>query len=499
MDSKIIPPRQYYISKKSQDHVPEGYTHKKIEEWNLVVDSSFQLHPIYHGEDRVGLVFGTWIDTRTENQDQDHQLDTEATQSVRAGCEQALNDLAGRYVCLINTSEGVSLYLDPAGSLPAVYDVNREVVSASPAAMVNIDHRERFRPDLFEAVTWPLISEGENSWIPGTLTYYRDIARLLPNHYLDLQSWEQIRHWPGNDISTHSVDPAVVVEKILSELQSFFDKLVSTYRQPAISLTAGKDSRLLLAAAKSKAVNHDISFFTFGTDDANVDVHIARQLANATGVDWATLPIRRATEIQQTEWLERTGHTVSSAIKIIHPTLQHLDSDVQVGGLGGEIGRGYYWQDSRNPNTDIGPSELLLCFNKPELPELHETISEWCLGAEQFNTYTTLDLAYQEHRLGCWGGPQHLGLPPEKDYLRPLWHRPIIALMHRLPPKTRYRDELVNRVIEQAWPELGVYPYNSFINWRQYQSKITGTTAKVKTALEHPAIALNILYRDIFE
>ena len=223
-----------------------------------------------------------------------------------------------------------------------------------------------------------------------------------------------------------------------------------------------------------------MSCFTLGENDRDIDVHVARRLARRHDVDWHSIRITEATEDEQDRWLKRTGYTVGSAIKETHTTMQALETDAEVGGLGGEIGRGYYWKPSDDRDTAVGPIELLHRFHKPEHPELIAELDRWCQEVDRFDTYTTLDLAYQEHRLGCWGGPQHLGFAPEVDYLRPLWYRPVVESMHRLPPEVRRRDELPERIVSTAWPELNELPYNAFTDWKKYLTLVTGSGERAK-------------------
>lgn len=496
MSLDTIPPGHYYLSRRSPARVPRGFRRSNFRGWFLVADSNFTVRTVVAAGERVGIVFGNILDTSDRVDGDELRLDVEQSDGgIADRFEHALRDVLGRYVALVDDGDGLRVYTDPAGALPVLYDETEGTLAASPVAMPGVDHRSRFRDALFEEVKWPLISRGENTWLPGSITYYSGIRQLLPNHYLELDTWTSNRFWPVESALATDSDPAAEIDRIVTTLEDVFALIADRYRESKMSLTAGKDSRSLLAASHRQAKAGEISFFTLGTDERDVDTHIARQLARTHDIHWEAYPIIEASAEEQEQWLQRTAHTVGSASKEIFPTMRQIDADVEIGGLGGEIGRGYYWKDFDRRRSDVGPTELLIRFHKPEHPKLIAALEEWCSDVAQFDAYTTLDLAYQEHRLGCWGGPQHLGYPADIDYVRPLWHRPIIESVHRLPPDIRRNDELADRIVDATWPELTRLPYNSFTDWKEYWSGIRNGIGQGRAAIANPSTALDYLWR----
>ena len=71
-----------------------------------------------------------------------------------------------------------------------------------------------------------IVAEGVGAWIAGDDTAHRGVRRLLPNHALDLATWEYRRHWPvaDSDLSWLRADDAVAAEKAL--LDALKDKNV---------------------------------------------------------------------------------------------------------------------------------------------------------------------------------------------------------------------------------------------------------------------------------
>jgi len=492
MDQAPPPPNQYYLHQSPDSSPPEKYQRVEIGDWSLTFAESFEVEPLLRGTEVVGYAVGTIIDPAGVVEDRGIPLGPpDPNTPPGSQLEGRVRLLAGRFIVFFTSGSATRLYLDPAGSIPAVYDAEAGCVAASPSLLPNVDAESRFQRFLRSQVTWPLKSGGENSWLPGTLTYYEGVRQLLPNHYLDLDTWEPVRHWPRTEIATDRD----AVANIASHLETTLSHVVNEYESPEVSLTAGKDSRCLLAGTRRLLNDHSISFFSIGRDPFNVDTEIAGRMADQFGLDWRSLPIIEASKAEQDEWLTRTGHMVGSTIRETYPTMRQLEGDVEIGGLGGEIGRGYLWRDSDTEMSSLDPEDLLWRFHRPDHPKLVATIDDWLGEVSHLDCFTVLDLAYQEHRLGCWGGPQHLGFSSNRDYFRPLWYRPIVEAVHTLDPEIRRRDKLPERLIDTLWPELNEFPYNTFDDWRRYVSSVKDVFDLSKLALSRPDIGLTYIKR----
>ena len=317
--AESILPGQYRISKRAEGGVPDGFERERISEWTVTADTDFAFRPVVADGERVGAVLGTAIDVRDGARTGDLRLtDVGTGEDTLAAFERRLSDLVGRYIGIVSVSEEARVYTDPIGALPAVYDGDRGFVAASPLSIPTVTHDRDFRGDLFDEM-----NRRGNSWLPGTITYYSGVSRLLPNHYLDLNDWEATRYWPGEEVEIEQ-DVGRIVEEMLSELHGIFGALVRRYDRPKMSLTAGKDSRCLLAAARQWVTDYDISLYTFGGDDYALDVDASRQMARENDLDWSLLPVVVAPHHERERFLRRTGYTVSSAVKDIHPTMRDL-------------------------------------------------------------------------------------------------------------------------------------------------------------------------------
>jgi len=84
-------------------------------------------------------------------------------------------------------------------------------------------------------------------WWPGDTTLYRDVRHLQPNHYLNLVTGTCHRYWPESDLDARPT--AGVLAENSRLLQGLIDSASRRF-ELALSITAGSDTRTLLAASR---------------------------------------------------------------------------------------------------------------------------------------------------------------------------------------------------------------------------------------------------------
>jgi len=110
-------------------------------------------------------------------------------------------------------------------------------------------------PSSRDYMEWRM-SQGHHEYMwPGTTSPFREILHLLPNHYLDINTGRCHRFWPRERLEQISLDEAIdrvadLMPRLLEAAANRFDLV--------LGLTAGIDSRLVLAA--SRAVRERISY-----------------------------------------------------------------------------------------------------------------------------------------------------------------------------------------------------------------------------------------------
>ena len=166
---------------------------------------------------------------------------TVSSASFPTAAERWLFDLAGRFAVAIVA--GISrFYVDAAASLGAVYSTKAAVVASTTGLIPR--RGDTTRHELVALLDIP----NKDNWFPFGLTPRADIDRLMASHYLDLELWQPKRCWscpspgPADDVPE-------LVERIARRAETTI-QLAAAWSPLSINLTAGRDSRMLLACAR---------------------------------------------------------------------------------------------------------------------------------------------------------------------------------------------------------------------------------------------------------
>ncbi len=294
------------------------------------------------------------------------------------------------------------------------------------------------------------------------------LRRLLPNHCLDLRSG-RIDRIPFTVRSGISQREVILAGTRL--LRGTYQALLSRYDaiQP---LTAGWDSRLLLAA--SRPFRERIRYYVFdrsAEQDARqpVDVAIARGLAGELGLRFEAIRPSRPTP-ELVALLKREmfrPRLLGKTANLQH----HLDHNadgrtINLNGNGGEVTRCFYGRSRIRPGVRLGARMLsILAGFGAEHPFVTPRIRRWMVSALPFARRSgigLLDLFYWEHRMGNWGAIY----PREQDIAleecSPLNNRALYALLLGLPARERSAPgfRFYRAWIEHLWPETLEQPIN---------------------------------------
>jgi hypothetical protein len=205
-----------------------------------------------------------------------------------------------------------------------------------------------------------------------------------------------------------------------------------------MALTAGRDTRMLLACVR-KMVNQ-ILFLTLPAHSA-VDVEVAKLIAYLFGL----------------KHISNTG-----------------PDRVLLQGVGGEIGRAFYWRRDDKANTQLTARTLAERLHYPSGITLFEhELEQWLNELRSYTSFFILDLTYIEQRLAVAHAPaeyEHdgrlgrFGVYPFND-------RRTIELMLSLPSNYRRDQKLWEDICRICWPSLRLLPVNSthFTGLRKYR------------------------------
>jgi hypothetical protein len=223
-------------------------------------------------------------------------------------------------------------------------------------------------------------------------------------------------------------------------------------RPNVVPVTGGRDSRVVLAAARAAGI--DFTATTGGALD-DEDVRIGRELARWAGVEHSLIgadpggdiwsqPSKAASTLMRTSagtasLADASGFPLSSRPGVL--PLWHT-------GQGGEIGRAYYGARRSRPRA-IRELERAFTGHRPgREPPLNargaklvrERVEAWAddqlTGGARPRDLA--DLFYLTRRMGTWAGPSHGAVEWIRDSTSPLWSRAVVQ--HLLAPSRRGRE-----------------------------------------------------------
>lgn len=451
----------HFVVSRSLPRVPDSWQRDDFAGWKVAADPRLPVTRLLSADGaRSGWILGYPIDPAGRLVAGTMTLPGPDGDEIRR-FESALYELGGCFVAVFLGSRVCRVYLDAAGSLATVFCPSQGIATSSPYLVPYVEGCGD-RSDLLRALGTPF----QDGWFPFGLTARHGIDRLLPNHTLDLDTWQVTRHWPLGDLAEVE-DVSGAVAEIAQCLKRNI-RAVTQVRPVHMSLTAGRDSRILLACARGETER--IRFFTLPSADrkAELDQGIATRIASEHGLDHLCLPAREVTASELARWVYRTGWCVgevrgwnaAGAFAELGPDRPWLS------GVGGEVGRCFYW-GSRSGTPLPSMPELLRRLGLPPEGEIVERGERWLRDLPVTAASTVLDLLYIEQRLGCWGGVLSYALPDGCAFhLLPFAQRRTFEMMLRLPASYRWRQRLATDLVAMEWPELLRFPFNEPMGMR---------------------------------
>jgi hypothetical protein len=388
----------------------------------------------------------------------------EADAAVRF--ESALHGLSGRFAAVFLTSRNERFYLDASGSLAAVYCEQHQVVASSCNLVLQAGDMQQ-NSGLVQAFGLPQ----RDGYFPFELTPWSGINRLLPNHYLNLGNWVRKRHWPSGQLLDPTRPPHEIIRDIAGLVEGFISG-VTKLGAAQIPLTAGYDTRVLLACSRPSLSS--IHFFTSPIPDVNarMDCAYGRRIAKQFGLDYSVLTWKDASEAEIESWIYRTGTCVVDRITRCTRTDQQLDpTRFTLLGVGGEVGRGYFWLPDDVPSRPLSGNELVQRFNFPPVEAVIQAASNWLDQLPTSDLLEKLDLFYIEQRLGCWAGPAMYGPLYDRFLMYPFNSRRTYELMLSLPQDYRREERMPVDLVNLKWPELLEFPFNEPFGWLKFEAR----------------------------
>jgi len=475
MDKNFLFRRQFILSSNSE-HTFENWVKINLDKnMFLSVHPDLEVVQSTNGEVQLtllGYAVNPFEPSKSNQQILDSMLENPITfdELIRKS-----EPLGGRWIIIYKNKNSLLLFNDPCSNRPVYYhtELGNDILCGSDPAILNyfVKLEKDNSPEIAEVLNNPGFEIKEKAWI-GSSTIFKGVSHLIPNHFLDIRYHHVTRFWPRQPIE--NIDFNVAVDTCAEILKGSLTA-ISKRHKLAIAVTAGWDSRVLLAA--SKDILNDVTYFVSvkGTEKDNFhEVLVPKKLLKKLDLPFYVQKCNVEIEPEFKKMIENnvaTSRTYLQKAKNIYK--YHLDFDgmINVNGNVSEIGR--LCIRPIVPTKISGESLVKLNIfyygGNYFVNQFNQWIDEIKIHCEQ-NNLNIYDMLYWEQRMGNWGSIYPAELDIAIDQFSPFNNRLLLTTM--LSVKEKYRKypnyKLHYKIIQKLWPEtlqepIGIQPFKSHI------------------------------------
>lgn len=371
------------------------------------------------------------------------------------------DNLGGRWVIIYKSDNSFKIFHDPCGQRQVYYlkdNENNTLCGSDPSIMNHfVELEEDTTLAISEFVRSAAFEEKENAWI-GSGTIYKGVEHLMPNHYLNLSDMTTVRFWPNKPIGHLELEKGA---ELAAEMLRGSLLAIGNRHKLTLAVTAGWDSRILLAASKDVKDNSVYFVSLTGLEGDNYhDLVVPKRLFKKLGLPFYA---QKCDVELDPEFKKNLESNVSMArinlnkAKFIYK--YHLDFDgmISVNGNVSEIARTCVRPLFPMKTTGENIAKLGY-FRYGGLSYVTTQFNKWIDGINELcekNNLNIYDMLYWEQRMGNWGAQY----PAEQDIsieqFSPFNNRLLLSVLLSVDEKYRKDPNYVlhYKIIEKLWPE----------------------------------------------
>ena len=377
----------------------------------------------------------------------------------------SLQKYSGRYVLLFKSETEFICLSDAFGLRQLYYSHYNDslILSSSPQLILDFLGWEAEIPEkILTLLSNNDYKLNESPWL-GNYWYDRRIKKILPNHYLDINKYTVQR----TPLFINPLTENEIKEYILKIFEGSFQAIGLRYSKIIQPVTAGWDSRLLLAASKKMSDKIQYYLFLNSPDELhNSDVITAIHLASKLDINFEIISTTKLTKdfLHKYYKISIFPRVLPKTSNIQYHYYKHShESVVNINGNGGEIiRRVYYYFEKKDGKVEI--STLLKCrvYNSFFEPEIREWYEETVPFAEKYNI-NLLDLFYWEERMGHWHALYQYEQDIAIEEFSPFNNKNLILSILQIDPEKRIKNNciLCKDIMSTLWPEVLSEPINT--------------------------------------
>lgn len=378
----------------------------------------------------------------------------------------AFDPLAGRWAAIYVEQDQAFVFHDPAALRQVHHGRDEDDVlwcGSRPELLARVTNRPLDAHSMDSLKQAGVFRLGATHFWPGTGSAFLGIERLLPNHYLNARTGEVQRYWPEAAVSQLDADAAITrCGTMLTGVLA-----AASGRYPlAMGMTAGNDTRLLLAAARG--CSEQLTYYTLrktGMSWLTPDIRIPHGMLRDLGLSHTVIPVRAMSA-------DPVAQLVAASF-----TPFHQQTADQAAALSNHPPRGDGQWVTVNGNVcevaripwlvlgELTPEKMAAAVHMSSSAYAVDQLAQWyerALPHIETSGINPWEFFYWEQRLSAWGGMVRTEFDVVEEAVSPYNSRQLLESMlgvdlalRRAPDFTFFRG-----LIESLWPQLLDYPIN---------------------------------------
>ena len=458
-------PRAQFVLAPGKHAAPDGWNVRPLGgEWTLAVHPDLSATHCERGNRRL-VMLGYALDPAHPE-----RSDAEIVEAVLAaggglfGLTRSVLGLGGRWVMIWQAGDEIGIFADATGLRSVFWGLDfggRPWCASQPSLLPEPvrgvpDQEARDFLRRFAAIS-------PEYWWPTDRTQWIGARRLLPNHLLDLANGTVRRWWPSVPLHEPPVEEILATARRI--LEGTMQAAARRFRL-ALALSAGLDSRVVLAASHSIADQLQVYSGRRQSMSADhMDLGVPERLAAKLGLNHAVIAQPAVMSPAVTEALALNAPDVH-ALRApgVQAELCAFGRElVGVTGNVSEVARVHYRKRGEVDAELLDGAALAALMAMPPDEFAARAMDEWLADAGRPEGFDVLDLCYWENRCGSWLSGNCLEFDVAwRDVLMPFNNRQLLELMLAVPADKRAgpTPELYYALIEAMWPEALSEPVN---------------------------------------
>jgi hypothetical protein len=393
----------------------------------------------------------------------------------------------GRYVLIYKDDRGVKLFHDPSASRRVHYLMDEEKFCCATQPHLIAKYLDIPKTSNMEVLNFYKSDQFYSHNQVGVMenTIYDPIKLLTANFYIDITNRKVIRFWPYRKLNSISLNEGI--ELVTKELKGFMAN-IHQRNKIVMGVTAGNDSRLLLASARE--FKDDIFIYVFHLprmkNERHQDLEAFQKIVRLGNMKGKIVSHNPKVDPDFKAIYDKNNEFASqenlSLIYNFH--YKECADKLNVSTTMSDVTRNFF-----SSAIKVTPEILTNLWYYKGNKYVLDIYKRWLMEVEEYANalnYNILDIFNWEERISSWQSYYLSDCDIARDEVAVLNSRKVLEIMLSVPAK--YRDMHTNifhrSMVKKMWPELGTVSYNpNFKKKVSYSLKKMGIYWPIRKAI----------------